>query len=46
LPMVPHVGQDVRGRDLVRVETGNEVPHVVRNEFAGGGADFAIDADR
>lgn len=45
-PMVPHVGQNVGGRDLVGVEAGNEVAHVVRDELAVGGADFAIDADR
>lgn len=45
-PMVPHVGQEVRGRDLVGVEAGNEVADVVRDELAGGGANLAIDADR
>lgn len=45
-PVVAHVAQEIRGRDAVRVEAGDEVPHVVRNEFAGGGADLAIDADR
>ena len=44
-PMIPHVRQDVGGRDLVGVEAGDEVPHVVRDELAGGGADLAIDAD-
>jgi hypothetical protein len=45
-PMIPHVRQDVGGRDLVGVEAGDEVPHVVRDELAAGGADLAIDADR
>ena len=45
-PMIPHVRQDVRGRDLVGVEAGDEVPHVMRDKLAGGGADLAIDADR
>lgn len=45
-PMVVYVRQDVYGRDLVRIEAGNEVAHVVRDEFASGIADFAIEADR
>jgi hypothetical protein len=45
-PMIPHIGQDVGGRHPVGVEAGDEVPHVVRDELAGGGADLAIDADR
>lgn len=45
-PMVAHVGQEVGGGDLVRVLAGNEVPHVVRDELAGGIADLAINADR
>lgn len=45
-PMVPHVGQEVGGRDAVGVEAGDEVPHVVRDEFAFGRADLAIDANR
>ncbi len=45
-PMAADVGQEVGRRDLVRVEARNEVPHVVRDELAGGGADFAIHADR
>jgi hypothetical protein len=45
-PVIPHVPQDVRGRDAVGVEAGDEVADVVRNEFAVVGADLAIDADR
>jgi len=45
-PVVPHVGQNVCGCDLVGVEAGNEVAHVVRDELAVGGSDLAIDADR
>jgi len=45
-PMVPHVGQEVRGRDLVGVEARDEVADVVRDELAGGVSDLAIDADR
>lgn len=44
-PMVPHIGQEIGGRDPVGVEAGNEVAHVVRDELALGGADLAIDAE-
>lgn len=44
-PVVPHVGQEVRGRDLIRVLAGNEVSHVVRDELADGITNFAIDPD-
>ena len=45
-PVVPHVPQEVRGRDAVGVEAGDEVADVVRRRFAGARSDLAIDADR
>ncbi len=45
-PVVPHVSQEVRGRDAVGVEAGDEVADVVRHQFAGARSDLAIDADR
>jgi hypothetical protein len=45
-PVVPHVPQEVRGRDAVGIEAGDEVADVVRHKFADAGADLAVDADR
>ena len=44
-PVVPHVAQNIRSRDAVGIEAGDEVAHVVREKFAGGVADLALDAD-
>lgn len=45
-PVVADVSQEVCGGDAVRIEAGDEVPHVARENFAGGGANFAINTQR
>jgi hypothetical protein len=43
-PMVADIPQQVRGGNAVGIETRNEIPHVVRKDFAGGGANLAINS--
>jgi hypothetical protein len=45
-PMVADMPQQVRRGDLLGIETGDEIPHVVRQDFAVGGANLAINAER
>ena len=45
-PVVADVPQEVRGGDALGIEARHEVPHVVREHFAVGGANFTIDAQR
>jgi hypothetical protein len=43
-PVVADVPQEVRGGDAVRIEARDEIPHVVREQLAVGGANLAINA--
>lgn len=43
-PVVADIPQEVRGGDVVGIKAGDEVPHVEREDFAGGGANLAIDS--
>ncbi len=43
-PVVADVPQQVGGGNAVGIEARYEVPHVVRENLAVGGADFTIDA--
>jgi len=45
-PVVADVPQEVGGGDAVGIEARDEVPHVVRENLAVGGANFTIDAQR
>lgn len=45
-PMVADMPQQVRRGDLLGIETGDEIPHVVRQDFAVGSANLAINAER
>lgn len=46
LPMAPDCGQQLAGGDRTRIEAGDEVAGVVRDEGAIGGDQVAIDAQR
>ena len=45
-PVIADIPQEVCGGDAVGIEAGDEVPHVVRKNFAVGGANLAIHAQR
>jgi hypothetical protein len=45
-PVIADMPQEVGGGDAVGIEARDEVPHVVRENLAVGGADFTIDAQR
>ena len=45
-PMVADVPQEVRGGNAVGIEARHEIPHIVRQDFATGGANLAIHAQR
>jgi len=45
-PMVADIPQEVRGGNAVGIEARNEIPHVVRQDFAVGGANLAINSQR
>lgn len=45
-PVVADVPQEIRGGDAAGIETRDEVSHVVREDFAVGGANLAINAQR
>ena len=44
--MVADIPQEVRGGNAVGIETRNEIPHVVRQDFAAVGANLAINSQR
>lgn len=46
LPMIAHQPQEFGRGDPVWVQAGNEVARVVRDKFAVGFANLAIDAQR
>ena len=45
-PMVADVPQEVGCGDAVGIEARHEIPHVVRKDFAVGGANLAINSQR
>lgn len=45
-PMVADVPQQIRRGDLLGIEAGDEIPHVVRENLAVGSANLAINAQR
>lgn len=45
-PVVADIPQEVRGGNAVGIQAGDEIPHVVREHFAVGGANLAINAQR
>jgi hypothetical protein len=45
-PMVADVPQPVRPGDLLGIEAGDEIPHVVRENLAVGSANLAINSQR
>lgn len=45
-PMVADVSQEVRSGNAVGIEARHEIPHVVRKDFAVGGANLAIHSQR
>lgn len=44
-PVVADVPQEVRRGDAVRIEARDEIPHVVREQLAAGGANLTINAE-
>jgi hypothetical protein len=44
--MVADVPQQVRRGDLLGIEAGDEIPHVVRENLAVGSANLAINSQR
>jgi hypothetical protein len=45
-PVIADMPQKVGCGDRVGIKAGNEVPHVVREDFAVGSANFTIHAQR
>lgn len=45
-PMVADVPQQVCSGHAVGIQAGHEIPHIVRQNFAVGGADLPIHAER
>ena len=45
-PMVANIPQEVRCGNTIRIEARDEVSHVVREDFAVGGANLAINSQR
>jgi hypothetical protein len=44
--MVADIPQQVRRGNAIRIEARDEIPHVVREDFAVGGANLAINSQR
>lgn len=44
LPMIADMGQQLVGRDLRRIEAGNKIAAIVRNNVAGGSDHVTVDA--
>lgn len=45
-PVVADVPQEIRRGNAIGIEAGDEIPHVVREDFAVGGANLAINSQR